>query len=145
MLLGKLRRDRRGGIEGLPLQLMIVIMVATMGSAMIMGWMGDIESPHYIRSLGIEENVVTIEDGIIPDIHVCVLDERGAPLEGATVIISNKQVGRPDLLVNTGQDGRAVITGCTLEDYPMSTIRLIVTAYKTGYTECTEYVEGLIS
>lgn len=35
-----------GGIEGLPLQLMIIILVATMGTAIIVGWMGSIETPN---------------------------------------------------------------------------------------------------
>ena len=43
-----LRKNRKGGIEGLPLQLMIIIMVATLGTAIIIGWMGNIEEPHSI-------------------------------------------------------------------------------------------------
>jgi hypothetical protein len=30
-----LRKNRKGGIEGLPLQLMIIIMIATLGTAII--------------------------------------------------------------------------------------------------------------
>ena len=123
---------------------MIVIMVATMGSAVIMGWMGNIDTPHYISSLGVEENVVTIEDGVIQDIHVCVVDESGEPLEGVSVLISNKQVESDERFVTTDDRGRATLSGWTLLDYPKSTIRLTITGYLSGYTECSEQVEGLI-
>ncbi len=143
-MLGGLDRNRRGSIEGLPLQLMIVIMVATIGSAVIMGWMGNIDAPHYIRGLGIQENVVSIEDGTIQDIHVCVTDENGEPLQGVSILISNKQVKGPVMYVMTGADGRATLSGWTLQDYPKTSIRLSVVAYHSGYTDKTEYVEGLI-
>ena len=139
-----MNKDRKGGIEGLPLQLMIVILVATMGTAVIMGWMGGIDSPHLIKSIGIEENVVVVEDGVIGDIHVCVVDESNEPLKGVSVLITNKQVSGPVTFVSTDSDGRAVLSGWTLENYPKSTIKLNISAYLSGYTDCTEQVEGLI-
>ncbi len=143
-MLGKLSSNRQGGIEGLPLQLMIVIVVATMGTAVIMGWMGGIESPHYIKTLGIEENVVIIDDGVIGDIRVCVMDENDEPLKGVSVLIANKQVSGPENYVTTDINGRAVLHGWSLENYPKSTIKLNVSAYLTGYSDHTEQVEGLI-
>lgn len=139
-----MNKDRKGGIEGLPLQLMIVILVATMGTAVIMGWMGGIDSPHLIKSIGIEENVVVVEDGVIGDIHVCVVDESNEPLKGVSVLITNKQVSGPVTFVSTDSNGRAVLSGWTLENYPKSTIKLNISAYLSGYTDCTEQVEGLI-
>lgn len=126
------------------MQLMIVILVATMGSAVIMGWMGGIDSPHLIKSIGIEENVVVVEDGVIGDIHVCVVDESNEPLKGVSVLITNKQVSGPVTFVSTDSNGRAVLSGWTLENYPKSTIKLNISAYLSGYTDCTEQVEGLI-
>ena len=139
-----MNKDRKGGIEGLPLQLMIVILVATMGTAVIMGWMGGIDSPHLIKSIGIEENVVVVEDGVIGDIHVCVVDESNEPLKGVSVLITNKQVSGPVTFVSTDSNGRAVLSGWTLENYPKSTVKLNISAYLSGYTDCTEQVEGLI-
>ncbi len=144
MIVRSLNKDRKGGIEGLPLQLMIVIMVATLGSAVIMGWMGDLDSPDYIKTIGIEENIVTIEDGIIQDIHICVLDGSGEPLPGVSVLITNKQVSGPTDYVTTDFNGRAVLSGWELKDYPKSTIKLNLTAYLSGYNECSEQIEGLI-
>ena len=48
-----LRKNRKGGIEGLPLQLMIIIMVATLGTAIIIGWMGNIEEPDSISRVDV--------------------------------------------------------------------------------------------
>lgn len=145
-MLRNMVKDRRGGIEGLPLQLMIVIMVATMGCAVIVGWMGDLDSPHYIKTLGIEENVVVIDGNEIGDITVCVLDEKNEPLQGVSVMITNKQVSPPEGkdFVTTDKEGKAVLEGWTLSGYPKGSIKLVVTGYLSGYTECTEYVEGLI-
>ncbi len=123
---------------------MIVIVVATLGTTVIMGWMGGIDSPHYIKTLGIEENVVVVEDGCIQDIHVCILDEKDEPMKGVSVLISNKQVSGPSNFVVTDSSGKAVLHGWTLSDYPKSTIKLNVIAYMSGYTERTEQVEGLI-
>lgn len=146
-MLGELKFNRRGGIEGLPLQLMIVIMVATMGAAVIMDWMGDIDTPHYIRTIGIEENVVIIEDGSIPDIHVCVLNENNEPMQGVTVYIANTQAVPEDqsqYLLTTDSKGNATLSGWTLEKYPISSIKLSIVAYKSGYDKVVEEVEGLI-
>ena len=126
---------------------MIVIMVATVGSAVIMGWMGNIDTPHYIDSLNVEENIVYIENGEIPDIHICVTDEAGDPMSGVTVRIVNSQVSHPDGKdhdVVTDSYGRATLKGWTLGNYPISTIVLKISAYKSGYTTYTEEVPGVI-
>ena len=146
-MLGNLKGNDRGGIEGLPLQLMIVIMVATMGSAVIIGWMGSIDTPHYISSLNVEENIVYIEDGEIPDIHILVTDEDGSPMAGVTVRIVNGQVSHPDGRdhdVVTDSKGRATLKGWHLEDYPLGTITLKISAYRSGYSTYTEEVPGVI-
>ena len=106
-MLRRMVGNKKGGIEGLPLQLMIVIMVATMGCAIIVGWMGNLDSPHYIKTLGIEENVVVIEGGQIGDISVCVLDENSEPIQGASIMITNKQVSPPDGVHYASTDGKA--------------------------------------
>lgn len=129
------------------MQLMIVIMVATMGSAVIMGWMGDLDTPQYISTLGVEENIVYIDDGEIPDIHICVLDGNDEPMKGVTVRIVNAQVYHPsgkDYDVVTDSYGRATLSGWMLGDYPMGSIALKISAYKSGYTTLTEEVAGVI-
>ena len=90
-----LRTDRAGGIEGLPLQLMIVILVATMGTAIIVGWMGNIETPHSIGDVGVED-IVYCNNGQITGFSVEVRDQDGNYLEGAVVIIENSYITMDD-------------------------------------------------
>ena len=44
----KMRKNKKGGIEGLPLQLLIIIVVASLGLTMMVGWINNIEEPSTI-------------------------------------------------------------------------------------------------
>lgn len=81
-----LKKDTDGGIEGLPLQLMIVILVATLGTAVILGWMGSIDTPQSIGEVTASEPSVELEDGnTIEGFYVTVLDQDRNPLTDAVV------------------------------------------------------------
>jgi hypothetical protein len=99
-----------GGIEGLPLQLMITILVATLGTAIILGWMGNIESPHYIGSVDPEYEVIEL-DGCISrnDVVFTVTDQDGNPLEGAVVTLTGLGVNKDGYKAYgiTGTNGKA--------------------------------------
>jgi hypothetical protein len=87
----RLCRNRRGGIEGLPLQLMIIILVAAMGTTVIMGWMGSIEAPHTIGAVDVLSDDIELDGrGYTSAGHVeiRVTDGSGDPLRGATVVLS---------------------------------------------------------
>ena len=55
-------RDRRGSIEGLPLQLMMMVLIAGLGSAMVIGWMGDVQTPTAIGDVATDANEVIMTD-----------------------------------------------------------------------------------
>jgi hypothetical protein len=82
----KLRRNRRGGIEGLPLQLMIIILVAALGTAIIVGWMSSIETPRSIGSVETEPGSIQGTSDV--SIRMTVTDQDGNPLEGAVVVLT---------------------------------------------------------
>lgn len=98
--------NRKGGIEGLPLELMIIIIIATMGTAILVGWMGNIETPHSIGGVDVETG--TLGDSDITTqisldgkgstdaacIGVYVRDQDGNPLKGATVVLSGLNVAK---------------------------------------------------
>lgn len=108
--------DRRGGIEGLPLQLMIMILVATMGTAIIIGWMGSIETPHAIGDVDVDPDNVDAIDGTF-GFRIYVEDQDGRPLEGATVMVTNSNVKGSDgrtPVVTTDSDGYASFSGLTM-------------------------------
>lgn len=84
-----MKKDRKGGIEGLPLQLMIIILVATLGTAVIVGWMGSIETPHSIGEVSFSDENIVLKNGLTANgFDVIVKDQDGNPLEGATVVLS---------------------------------------------------------
>jgi len=89
--LTKLNKDKRGSIEGLPLQLMIVILIATMGTAILMGWMSNIDTPNSIGSVDIVSNDIDLDGSNYIEnghIEIYVTDQDGNPLNGATVVLS---------------------------------------------------------
>ena len=58
-----LKNDRSGGIEGLPLQLMILILIATLATAIIIGWMGNISTPESIGDVTLDKSDVSAVRG----------------------------------------------------------------------------------
>ncbi len=133
----------KGGIEGLPLQLMIVILVATMGTAVIMGWMGSIETPHAIGALEYTGTISAGDGGALDPVDITVFDQDGDLLEGATVILSGMNVKSADggtAWSTTGPDGRASFEGLRIShagDSKCGFIDILVT--KEGYTDSSRY------
>jgi hypothetical protein len=101
--------DDSGGIEGLPLQLMITILVATLGTAIILGWMGNIDSPQFIGDVEVSPSAVVLFDGLSEEaVVVWVTDQDGNPLKDAVVTLSGLGVKKEDGSAPfgvTGQDG----------------------------------------
>ena len=143
----QLGTDRHGGIEGLPLQLMIVILVATMGTAVIIGWMGNIETPHAISEVMVSDDCVDatstggsgsiISEYTVTGFSVLVYDQDKNPLEGALVLLSGLGVedvdGKPPH-ETTDKDGRCEIKDFTV-DFPGKTGFLNISVSKPGYSE----------
>ena len=86
----RLSNNRRGGIEGLPLQLIIVMLIATMGTAIILGWMGNIEGPKVIEDVEVTSNDIVLLNGSTfnGQVAVVVTDQDGKPIQGATVVLT---------------------------------------------------------
>jgi hypothetical protein len=141
----KLRSNRDGGIEGLPLQLLIIVLVAGVGSAIIMGWMGGLEAPSTFGSVQSSANEVLLSDddgdGVYTsdglDLVITVLDPDGDPIPGASVTLEGAGVQssdgkRPHAV--TDQEGRASFEGLALERTSTSLGFLTVTVAKSGIT-----------
>ena len=86
----KLNKNRKGSIEGLPLQLMIMIIIATMGTAILVGWMGSIDSPKSIGTVEVVSGDIVLNGSSTSDgvLEIYVADQNGNPLSGATVVLS---------------------------------------------------------
>src|SRR5512137_1628885 len=96
----RLRGDEGAGIEGLPLQLLIMVVVAGLGLTIIMGWMNSIAAPHSIGDIMVSPGEVMVHDpdgdgiftasGVL--VTVTVTDQSGDRLEGATVMLQGANV-----------------------------------------------------
>lgn len=139
-----LKKNKKGGIEGLPLQLMILIVIATLGTAVIVGWMGNIETPHSIGDVDIESGDIRLTtnatDGYYTtqsQVKVCVYDQDGNPLEGASIVLTGLGVKTTDNQTpygTTDSDGLVIFKGLKMKH--TGTIDFItVTVTKTGYGE----------
>ena len=134
-LKGNLSGDRNGGIEGLPLQLMIVILVATMGTAVILGWMGNIETPSGISDVTTDTECI-VYDGNVDNLCFKVYDQDKNPLEGATVLLTGLGVnmGGKTAYTTTDQNGEAVFKNVHM-DFPGKKGFLNVSVTKPEYGE----------
>lgn len=140
--------ETSGGIEGLPLQLMIIILVATMGAAILVGWMGSIETPSAIGDVQIDPDTVEATDGTIGDsITITVTDQDGNLLEGATVVLEGLNVRMTGedgtastAYLETDANGKVTFSGLTVNRSSSSTVGFIdVLVTKSGYSESAEH------
>jgi hypothetical protein len=96
----KLSKDTSAGIEGLPLQLMIMVVVAGVGTALLLGWMGGLSAPTGIDAVYSNPTEIVLtdsdHDGIYTrsgfSITVSVLDTNGDAVKGATVVLDGANI-----------------------------------------------------
>jgi hypothetical protein len=138
-----LLNDRSGGIEGLPLQLLIMVLIAGVGTAIILGWMGGLQGPITISAVHASVNEVLLEDedqdGIFTgediEIIITVLDQNGDPIEGASVMLDGG-----GLLDSSGKhphgvtddQGKVALNGMSASHIGRSMSFVTVTAAKSG-------------
>ena len=140
----RLGSDSYGGIEGLPLQLMIMVVVAGLGLTIITGWMGSVSAPRSIGEVFVTpgEIVVTDDDGdglYVRDgltLTVVVTDQDGDRLEGATVILEGANVRTRDgepVRGTTDAGGVVIFTELVVEHFGPTLSTVTVTVAKGDY------------
>ncbi len=80
----RMHTNRKGGIEGLPLQLLIIIVIAGLGLGIMVGWMNGIPEPDRIDNI---ETSCEKANGAY-QITVHVTDQNGDGVEGADVVLT---------------------------------------------------------
>jgi hypothetical protein len=141
---GKVSSDCSAGIEGLPLQLLIMVVIAGLGLTIVMGWMNSIAAPHSIGEVFVTPSEIFVYD---PDgdglytaegvmIAVTVTDEGGDRLEGATVVLDGANImtidGGPPRGV-TDSRGQVVFTDLSVEHFGSKLTTVTVTVAKGDY------------
>lgn len=145
-----LKDDCRGGIEGLPLQLLIMVVVAGLGLTIIMGWMNSIAAPHSIGDVIVSPSEILVydEDGdrlyTNDDVAmtITVTDQSGDRLDGATVVLEGANIrtgdGAPVRGV-TNERGQVVFMGLSVEHYGSKLSTVTVTVAKGDYGVDSSY------
>lgn len=139
-----LKDDREAGIEGLPLQLLIMVVVAGLGLTIIMGWMNSISAPHAIGDVFVTPGEILVYDddgdglyastGVI--VTVTVTDEGGDRLEGATVMLDGANVRNADgtaVRGVTNAQGQIVFGDLKVEQFGSGLATITVTVAKGDY------------
>ena len=139
----RMKRDRNGGIEGLPLQLMIMVLVAGLGTAILVGWMGGLSAPEAIASvncspteilLGDEDGDGTFEATEVV-LTVFVRDQNGDAVAGASVVLDGCNVCNADgslVYGTTDAEGKAIFEGLKVSQYGGGIGFITVTVAKGG-------------
>ena len=96
----RMKGDLDAGIEGLPLQLLIMVVVAGLGLTIVMGWMNSISTPKSIGDVFVTPGEIFVHDddgdGLYTrcglTITVIVTDQGGDRLDGATVLLEGANI-----------------------------------------------------
>jgi hypothetical protein len=139
-----LRDDRHGGIEGLPLQLLIMVVVAGLGLTIIMGWMNSISAPHSIGEIFVSPSEIVVKDPDSDGIYtaegilmtVTVTDQSGDRLEGATVVLEGANIHAStgeNVRGVTNSRGQVVFSGLIIEQFGSKLTTITVTVAKGDY------------
>lgn len=139
-----LGRDHEGGIEGLPLQLLIMVVVAGLGLTIIMGWMNSISAPHSVGEVFVSPSEIVVRDPDSDGIYtaegilmtVTVTDQGGDRLEGATVVLEGANIRS-----STGESvrgvtnslGQVVFSDLMVEQFGSKLTTITVTVAKGDY------------
>ncbi len=136
-------RDETGGIEGMPLQLMILVIVAGLTLAVVLGWTLSVQGPTVIKSVSTDPATVYL--GNVPEdqpatgvasIRVTAYDGKNAPLKDLVVSLGGA-VGGIQVAQDKDDgavDGTATFPGVTVSLPPgVSVGEISLTVQKAGY------------
>jgi len=135
----RLRKNKKGGIEGLPLQLMIIVLVAALGTAVIVGWVSSIDTPTSIGNVTVESGDIEMNKEINGriSVNISVTDQNGDPLEDVLVSLTGCGIRTSDngqVYGNSDRNGNVEFNDLTVNSG--SGVRFVnVSASKSGYGE----------
>ena len=87
-----MRKNKKGGIEGLPLQLLIIIVVASLGLTMMVGWMNNIEEPTTIDRVEVYADPIDSNYANEFKLTFAVYDNNGNPVDDADIVITGQGI-----------------------------------------------------
>ncbi|MBC7107524.1 MAG: hypothetical protein H5T41_01830 [Methanomassiliicoccales archaeon] len=139
-----IRNDAEGGIEGLPLQLILMVVIAGIGMTVILGWMTGLEAPKSIGAVYAtpSEIILTDEnsDGLYEKsdltLTITVVDQNGDPVSGASVVLQGTNIAFEDGRTAHGMtdaSGKVKFSDLSLSQRGTTIGFVTVTVTKSGY------------
>ena len=122
----KLQRNRAGAVEGLPLQLIIMVAIAAIVMVIILGWLAPWQSKVDLNSL--EVSPLTAEDEVEITVTITAWDTKDNHLEGVVIEVSGCNVGP---LVGT-TDANGAVSFTITPDISSGTGQISITGTYTG-------------
>jgi len=139
------RNDDRGSIEGLPLQLMIIGLIASLGTAVIVGWISSIETPTYVGEVELSPDfiAVTDEDGDgkfdanMEKLELRILDTSGKGINGALILLEGASICNEHhrILGTTNQEGFVAFDDLRIEVSGDRIATILVTVNGQGISD----------
>ena len=142
-----IRRDERGAIEGLPLQLMIAVIVAGVALAIILGWVLSIPAPSVISRVEATPETVTIEGAPANEvatktvtITVRAFDQKGNAIVGIVVSLEGAGVASARTDAADGASDGVVTFSNVVVRVPANvpTAKIDVTVEASGFPRGTD-------
>jgi hypothetical protein len=129
--------DESGAVEGLPLQLIIIVAIAAIVLVIVLGWLAPWQSKVDLDQLTVTPT--TADSGTQVTVVVTAWDTKGNHLEGVVIEMTGCNVGTQ--VVTTGPDGKASFT-VTPSVPPNTTNNIQITGKYTGsvYVQKTAFV-----
>lgn len=137
MRIHKKMMDESAAVEGLPLQLIIIVAIAAIVLVIVLGWLAPWQSKVDLDQLTVTP--ATADSGTQVTITVTAWDTKGNHLEGAVIEMTGCNVGTQ--VLTTGADGTASFT--VTPSVPTGTSNnILITGKYTGavYAEKTAFV-----
>jgi hypothetical protein len=133
----RFRISRKGALEGLPLYLIIMVIIAAVGIAILVGWMYMVKKPE-LDHISIEVTDMTV--GNTYDFNITAYDVNSKTLEGVEIHLEGCGV---DVKKLTDKNGQAQFSVTPTLPTNVHTGEIKVTAQYTGTT--MKIVQGLIT
>jgi hypothetical protein len=140
--------DDSGSLEGMPLQLLIIVVIAVMALGMIMYWMSSVsEPPQNIKVISVKidgtEEDIDLGTGTPREIKIVVYDQDLKKIEGAIVTLDGCGYDQVSSKTGTGnfESGSVIFDGSLVELPPgIKTGEIKVTVKKASYAAKTSSI-----
>lgn len=149
----RLATNKVGALEGLPLQLLIVVIIAVVAIGIIMAWLGNIgEPPKSVKSIAVDIAGVDYIDlskytTKNPTINITVYDQSNNKLDGALVTLDSCGYNQKTIATGSGTNKKGTATFKDKVELPpgINTGEITVTVKKSGYTSKSTTIQVYIS